>query len=140
MTPTTRLIFMTFPQAWNASGLKLRVLVLPRGNPLQSLVGAGLSFAGADFRVALRFVPEPGKLPNRADAMAPVALGAIPPAGRTAVYTKLASLLNIVVPEGTADPTPLQPPNRKFLTGSFRKATGRSRPPSSPARGPMSMT
>ena len=51
MTPTTRLIFMTFPQAWNASGLKLRVLVLPRGNPLQSLVGAGLSFAGADFRV-----------------------------------------------------------------------------------------
>jgi hypothetical protein len=131
MTPTTRLIFMTFPQGWSAFGLRLRVLVLPRGNPVQSLVGAGLSFAAADFRVAVRLVPEPGKLPNRADAMVPVGLGAIPPAGRTALYAKLASLFNIVVPEGVVDPTPLQPPFRKFLPGTFLKASGRSRPATS---------
>jgi hypothetical protein len=128
MTPSTRLIFMTFPQAWDASGLKLRVLVLPRGNPLQPLVGSSLSFAAADFRVAVRFVPEPGKLPNRADALTPVTLSAIPPAGRTPLFTKLASLFNIVVPEGAVDPVPAQPPFRKFLPGSFLKASGRTRP------------
>ena len=128
MTLATRLIFMTFPQEWRGGKLKFTVLVLPRGNPRESLVAGSLAFADANFKIALRLVPAPGKLPNSADAMAPIDLGVALPGNRLALYAKLAELFQIVVPEGVGDPVPAQPPFRKFLPGSFRKAAGRERP------------
>jgi hypothetical protein len=71
MTPSTRLIFMTFPQEWKAGKLRVTVLLLPRGNPLGPLVAGSLAFSDANFKIAMRLIPEPGKLPNSADAMAP---------------------------------------------------------------------
>ena len=128
MTPSTRLIFMTFPQEWRGGKLKVTVLVLPRGNPLDPLVAGSPAFADASFKIAVRLIPEPGKLPNSADAMPPMDLGIVLPGSRPALFTKLAGLFNIVVAEGVVDPAPAQPPFRKFLPASFRKASGRNRP------------
>ena len=126
MTPATRLIFMTFPQEWRAGKLRVTVLVLPRGNPTGPLIPGSLAFADANFKVAARLIPEPGKLPNSADAAAPIDLGVVLPAGRPALFGKLAELLNIVVPEGVGD-APGAGSIRKFLPPSFRKATGVNR-------------
>src|SRR5438270_2748884 len=128
MTPSTRLIFMTCPQEWRAGKLRVTVLLLPRGNPLEPLVAGSLAFSDANFKIAMRLIPEPGKLPNSADAMAPFDLGIVLPQDRPAMFDKLAEIFNIVVAEGVEDPAPARPPFRKFLPPSFRKAAGRNRP------------
>ena len=38
-SPDARLILLTFPQRWEAGFLSVRVLALPRGNPLAALPG-----------------------------------------------------------------------------------------------------
>jgi hypothetical protein len=124
MTDLTRLTLMTFPQHWDGTTLHLRVLVLPRGNPLDPLAG-GIAFADANLKLAARLVPTPGKFPHSADAIVPVDLGVPLPANRRALFEKLKTLFNIKVPEGVVDPRPAAPPVRKFLPKSFRAAVGR---------------
>ena len=124
MTDLTRLTLMTLPQHWDGTTLDLRVLVLPRGNPLDPQIGA-IALADANLKLSARFVPTPGKFPHSADAMAPVDLGVPLPANRRALFEKLRTMFNIVVPEGVVDPRPAAAPVRKFLPKSFRAAIGR---------------
>ena len=128
MTAATRLVFMTFPQRWRNGQLEIRVLALPRNNPRVALVPGSLAFADAEFRLALRMIPEPGKLPNTADALPPQDLNVVLPANRPQLYSKLDAVFSINIADGVEDPPPAQSPFRKFLPESFRNASGRSRP------------
>jgi hypothetical protein len=51
MTNATRLTLMTFPQHWDGATLELRVLVLPRGNPLEPLAD-GIAFADGNVKLS----------------------------------------------------------------------------------------
>lgn len=126
MTPETRLVFLTFPQQWLDGVLHVRILVLPRGNPIDPLIGAAPAFADSNLKLAVRLIPEPGKLPNASDALAPVSVPWTLPANRRALSEKLADMFNIALGE-MVEAAPASPPIHKYMPRSFRKAIGRDR-------------
>ena len=101
MTDLTRLTLMTFPQHWDGTTLHLRVLVLPRGTPLDPQIG-GIAFADANLKLAARFVPTPGKFPQ-----APEDVGAQQPSGIRLVMHDVANAFEfrmaLAEVEGVAD-------------------------------------
>ncbi len=64
-SPNDKLSLLTFPQAWNAGVLDLRLLCLPRGNPFASLMGgASPAFKDAGLKLDLKIIPSLDRLPD----------------------------------------------------------------------------
>src|ERR1041385_3700916 len=62
----TSLSLLTYLQEWDGSALKARVLMVPRGNPLDALTAGAPSFAEAKFVFDARVVPGLDALPTLA--------------------------------------------------------------------------
>jgi hypothetical protein len=121
-SPDTRLILFTFPQRWEAGFLSVRVLALPRGNPLTALPGTGTPFATAQLKFDAVLIPGTEKLPDPGLASHRVELAEAPRPYREAIFNALATTFEIkpvpvapaMLPGGTAF--------RKYLTRTYREA------------------
>jgi hypothetical protein len=125
-----KLTLLAFPQRWDGNGtLELRVLALPRTNPLAPLDGASATFAATDLTLEARIVPKLGSLPKPAEALPgmPLELPARPL--RQPLFELLRDRFEIGMPPAA----PPGPPNvriKKLLTPTYRNAAGISRSPS----------
>lgn len=54
---TTRLSILPYLQSWDGTGLQVRLLLLPRGSPLDPLAAGSPSFAAAKFTFDIRLIP-----------------------------------------------------------------------------------
>ena len=138
-TSDWKLNLLAFPQRWDGvSGeLHLRVAVLPRTNPLESLFPRTPpdpdepAFVNASLSLNAMLIPSLERLPDPANVTAHRALAITPPADLEDVYQDLATLFPMH-PPGTVTPKP--EPRRKdtyikkFLPGSYRRAFAFERP------------
>lgn len=119
------LTLLPFPQAWDGAGtLTVRILALPRGNPLLPLFPGTPAFADTDLALSLKVIDGLDRLPDPADVSEEIALPAIPSADSRTLFETVAPLFNI-------DPAleASLPPQRRagvafrqFLPESYREA------------------
>jgi hypothetical protein len=123
-----QLTLMTFPQSWDGNDIRLRVLALPRGNPLEPLVPGAPSFATAELRLNAVVIPSLHRLPTALDATAPATLLLNQPADREALFQKLTEVIDIKTAPEPTNPRPPGTRVMKFLTESYRQAFRFDRP------------
>ncbi|HTH99604.1 MAG TPA: hypothetical protein VL752_01555 [Acidisoma sp.] len=133
-SPAFRLSVQVFPQSWDGANLRLRILILPQGDPLSSTlpgifpVPDSPAFADAQPKFVAQLIPSLTSLPMQASVSAQVALPTVAPAGSRPLFQQLASEFNIV-PD-----LPGQTPRRtgfsisKYLPDSYRNAFNFDRP------------
>ena len=118
----TRLTLLAFPQSWDGTGIGLRVLVLPKGDPREPLVSSAPAFAQADLVLdavlvsGLEQMPVPGVETGRER------LDVNLPSNRDAIWDALASLFNIKPTPAGQVLRPAKTRILKFLTPSYREA------------------
>lgn len=125
-----RLTLLPFPQRWDGSDLHLRVVVLPRGNPLQPLmtgvpgVADGPAFADADVRLRAMLVGGLSALPLPGVATAEIPLAPTPQPGRRTLLEEIATQFDIDPTVEAATPEPRRPGRQilKYLPDSYRGA------------------
>jgi hypothetical protein len=119
----TKLTLMTLPQHWGgASGvLRVRVLVAPRGNPLQPLVAGAPEFAKAKLKLNALLIPDLTGLPDPANVTATVSLNVVSPAAE-ALYTALAASFTISAVAQPARPRTVNTFIKKHLMPSYTNA------------------
>jgi hypothetical protein len=133
-TPTYTVSLSAFPQRWDSTNIRLRILVMPQGNPLSSLL-AGVSptpnspaFADAKPQFTAELIPSLGALPAASAVTAQINLTTPSPTGARALFEQLATQFNI------APDAPGNPPRRngysisKYLPDSYRDAFNFDRP------------
>jgi len=125
-----RLTLLPFPQRWAGASLHLRIVVLPRGNPLAPLmtgvpgVADGPAFADADVRLKAMLVSGLGGLPMPGVATAEVSLTPVPQPGRRALFEEIGSQFDIDPALEAATPEPRRSGRQilKYLPDSYREA------------------
>lgn len=125
-----RLTLLPFPQRWTNDVLSLRVVALPRGTPMESLIAGvpGLAdapaFADGELQIEARLIPSLDKLPDPADISTTVDLGVVSPPNRRPLYETVES--QFVVDPGleaaTKNPRRAGRQIRKLLTASYTGA------------------
>src|SRR5690242_15838092 len=103
ISAVNKLTLLPFPQRWDhtAMALDLRILALPRGNPLDPLttgipgVADGPAFADAELKIKALLIPGLGALPTPGAVTAEPGLGTAPPAGLRALYEEVAAQFDI---------------------------------------------
>lgn len=109
-----RLTLLPLPQYWDpdATVIGLRVVVLPRGNPLDDLmtgtpgVADGPAFADAELRLRVGLIPSTQRLPDPADVTAWTDLTPAPAGERRSWYDTLGGVFDIdpAIEANTANP------------------------------------
>jgi hypothetical protein len=119
---TTRLVLLPYLQHWDGAVLSLRLLAIPRGNPLDPLASGAPTFPSANFVFDIHLLQGLDALPTPGGApIATIASPIVPTALPT--FNALAAELQI-------DPTPpsaTRPPGtqvKKHLPLSYQKAVG----------------
>jgi hypothetical protein len=132
--PTYQLSLLAFPQSWDGANIRLRILVMPQGNPLSPLLTGvapapdSPAFADAKPRFVAQLIPSLIALPAPGAVIAQVPLTTSSPANARTLFQQLAAQFNIV-----PDP-PGKPPRRtgyrtrKFLPESYRSAFNFDKP------------
>ena len=127
MASPTRLNLLPYLQHWDGANVQLRLLAVPRGSPLDSLVGsAGPSFATADFVFDVRLVAGLDQIPSLGSPATSVTIAVPHPPQAQNLFNQLAT----VFPIDPAPPTPM--PRRpgtlikKYLPPTYRDAVGLS--------------
>jgi hypothetical protein len=96
-----RLTLLPFPQRWAGGSLHVRIVILPRGDPLAPLmtgvpgVGDGPAFADADLRLKAMLVSGLAGLPVPGAATAEVSLTPAPQPDRRALFEEIAGQFDI---------------------------------------------
>jgi hypothetical protein len=131
-SPTFKLSLLAFPQGWDGATIRLRILVMPQGDPLQPFL-TGLppapdspAFADAKPKFVAALIPSLDALPAPANATAHIPLAASAPAQARPLFAQLAAQFTIVPPVGT--PRRYGYRTRKFLPESYRNAFSFDRP------------
>jgi hypothetical protein len=125
-----RLTLLPFPQRWDGTSLDIRVVVLPRGNPLAPLitgvpgVADGPAFADADVRLKAMLVSGLTALPLPGVATVEVALTPTPQPGRRALFEEIEKQFDIDPVLEAATKEPRRPGRQilKYLPDSYREA------------------
>ena len=123
-----RLTLMAFPQRWTGSVLELRILVSPRGNPLEPLVPETPPFAQAALVLNALLIPGLQRLPRPEDVTAQVPLNLTAPVNAQSLFQALADSFPI-----DPNPPPAVPPSifthiKKYLPPSYQAAFAFERP------------
>lgn len=132
--PTFKLSLLAFPQAWDGSTIRLRLLVLPQGDPLSPLLTGvpqtpdSPAFADAKLKLVAHLIPSVDALPQPANATAQVALITTSPSGARPLFQQLATQFTIVPNAAGATPRRGGWRTRKFLPDSYRNAFAFDRP------------
>jgi hypothetical protein len=131
--PDWKLSIITFAERWDGLNdeLHLRVLVMPRGNPLQPLIerpspaASELPFANASLSLQAMLIPSLDRLPDPADVTATRALNVPTPPNLGQLYGELSKAFPLA-PAGsiTSKPEPRREKTqiKKFLPISYRAA------------------
>jgi hypothetical protein len=107
-----RLTLLPFPQAWTNGSLTIRVVALPRGTPMTSLMTGvpGLadapSFAEGELQLDLRVIPSLDKLADPADVVLPPIDLAVSPANRKPLFQAVEAefIIDPAIEAGTKNP------------------------------------
>jgi hypothetical protein len=133
-TPTFRLSIQAFPQSWDGTNIRLRILILPQGNPLSPLL-TGVSpapdspaFADAKPKFVVQLIPSLAALPAPAAATVQVSLSTVPPTGARGLFQQLASQFNLAADPPGQTPRRLGYSTSKYLPESYRTAFNFDRP------------
>jgi hypothetical protein len=115
---------MTFPQRWNAATntIAVRVAALPFTDPLSLLAAGETAFADTDLAFQFRLIPSLLRLPQSADANAPLTRGPVARHHRRALFEHLNKRFNIAVPPATPPPAIGSRRVKKYLPVSYREA------------------
>jgi hypothetical protein len=131
--PDWKLSIITLAERWDGKNdeLQLRVLVLPRGNPLQPLIerpspaASELPFANASLALQAMLIPSLDRLPDPSDVTATRTLNVLTPPNLVKLYRELAKALPLA-PAGSitrkAEPRRHDTQIKKFLPVSYREA------------------
>lgn len=99
--PKDKLTLLPFPQRWEDGNISLRVLVLPRGNPLQPLmtgipaVADGPAFVDAGLKLKAMLIPSLDELPSPANVSDEIQLGNSTPGDLRKIYQAVAGQFDI---------------------------------------------
>ncbi|MBW8076699.1 MAG: hypothetical protein GJU76_01165, partial [Gallionella sp.] len=132
--PTFKLSLLAFPQTWDGSTIRLRLLVLPQGDPLSPLLTGvpktpdSPSFADAKPRIVAHLIPSIDALPQPVNATGQVVLVTTPPSGARPLFQQLAKQFSIIPNAASATPRRIGYRTRKFLPDSYRNAFAFDRP------------
>jgi hypothetical protein len=125
-----RLTLLPFPQAWTDGVLSLRIVALPRGTPMTSLMTGvpGLAdapaFADGELQLDARVIPSLDKLPDPGDVTSTIDLGVGSPADRRPLYEVVEAQFVIDPALEAATKNPRRPGRqiKKLLTPSYTGA------------------
>ena len=132
--PDFKLSLLAFPQRFDGAGVRLRLLVMPQGDPLAPLLtGLGSvpdspAFADAAPKLVAQLIPSLAALPDPADATAQVPLATTAPAGIRPLFGQLAAQFNIGADPPGATPRRTGYSISKYLPDSYRSAFNFDRP------------
>jgi hypothetical protein len=125
MASATKLNLLPYLQHWDGDQLKLRLLAVPRGNPLDPLVEpAGPSFATADFVLDIRLIAGLDAMPVFSAAATNVIVPSPHPPQATNLFNELAGVFPIDPSPAPANPRPGGTRIKKYLPPSYRNAVG----------------
>jgi hypothetical protein len=116
-----RLVLLPHAQHYDGTVLKLRLLIVPRGSPLEDLLPGAPSFAKANFKFEVHVVPGLGSLPVLGGTPLTTKPSPTVPTAE-AVFTALTGQFNIdpSLPRGSGVPSGTQV--RKHLPSSYQTA------------------
>jgi hypothetical protein len=132
--PTFRLSLLPFPQEWDGTSIRLRILVLPQGDPLSPLLTNvppapdSPAFADAKPKLVAELIPSLDALPAPANATAHIPLTTTPPAAPRPLFQQLAGRFDIAPDPPGQTPRRAGYSTRKFLPVSYRNAFNFDRP------------
>jgi len=117
----TKLVFLPYLQTWNVAALHVRLLLIPRGNPLDPLIAAAPSFPDAKFAFEIHLLPgldaiPPLGGPATSVANEPVVATAAP------LFQELQAQFQIDPAPPPANPRPAGTQIRKHLPTSYQVA------------------
>ena len=133
-SPTFKLSLLAFPQGFDGSVIRLRILVMPQGDPTAPLLtgvapapdSPAFGAAKLAFRAAL--IPSLDALPAPAAATAHMPLTTDAPTGALALFNQLATQFNIAPNPAGQTPRRSNLSTRKYLPESYRQAFAFDRP------------
>ncbi len=133
--PKDKLTLLPFPQRWEDGSVSLRILVLPRGNPLMPLmtgipaVPDGPAFADAKLRLKAMLIPSLDELPSPANVSDEVQVGIATPGDLRKIYEAVALQFDIDQSlEAGIKPTRRGLRIKKWLSPSYRSSFAFSSP------------
>jgi hypothetical protein len=100
-----RLTLMPFPQDWDGTGIDLRILVAPRGDPTLPLTAGAPPFAKAKLTLNAQLIPGLTALPTPANVTASVKLPITPPPNANALFNQIKARVKF-----DPSPPPVTPP------------------------------
>src|SRR5215469_16338672 len=100
-----KLTLMAFPQRWDGTGMDLRILVAPRGDPTLPLTAGAPAFAKARLTLNALLIPDLAALPAPANVTALVKLPVTPPSNAEALFDQLKARVKF-----DPAPPPVTPP------------------------------
>jgi len=133
-TPDFNLSLLAFPQRFDGAGIRLRLLVMPQGDPRSPLLsGLGSvpdspAFADAAPRLVAQLIPSLAALPGPAGVTDQVPLATTTPAGLRPLFQQLAAQFNIGADPPGATPRRTGYSIRKYLPDSYQDAFNFDRP------------
>ncbi|MFY2559935.1 hypothetical protein ACN469_20105 [Corallococcus terminator] len=117
-----RLSVLAFPQFWDGTQIGLRVLVLPKGNPRESLLPGTPAFADAALGLDVVLTSGLEAMPSPGVKTARVTVDLDTPNQRAALFAELEGAFNIKPAPPARVLRPPQTQIMKFLTPSYRNA------------------
>ncbi len=133
--PANKLTLLPFPQSWENGKIGLRVVALPRGNPLQPLMAGipatpdGPAFADAHLRLRAMLIQGLDSLPDPGDVSSEPSLGIATPAQLRVRYQAVEQEFDIdPALEPAVSPRGQSRQFKKLLTASYRNAFAFSGP------------
>ena len=131
---STKLSVLTFPQRWDGTNLTLRILVVPRENPLEPLrknlpVGIdAAAFAESNLVLKAMLIPGLAQMPSPSTVSEEIILPLTPPTGRVELFSELAKSFKITQPSNVVVPPSSATFIQKYLPKSYRDAFAFSGP------------
>ena len=127
-TAKARLSLLTLPQSCDGANLKVRVLALPKGNPLVPLLPNAPVFAKARLVLDAAVIPSLNRLPDPADVTVRMPLALAAPLNAVNLFQELNTLFRINPNPPTPTSLPQATAVKKYLMSSYRQAFGFDRP------------
>jgi len=118
-----KLTLLTLPQRWDAAAgvMRLRVLVAPRGNPLEPLMPGAPAFAKGKLVLNAQIIPDLTGMPDPANVTASLPMNVTPPSAE-ALYNALAAKFTISSGTQPAAPRTTSTHIKKLLMPSYTSA------------------
>lgn len=133
---STKFSILTFPQYWDgvANNLRLRVLVIPRENPLQPLITNvppgkdAPAFAKSKLKLNAMIIPSLDAMPSPSDVALKEDLGIVPPANAESLFKELEKSFKITKASNVIRTPSTTTRIQKYLPQSYRNSFAFSQP------------